>query len=129
MSNDPSSGAPATVLVVDDDPEILNMLNVRLSNSGYRVVTATDGDAALKTAEDEQPDLVVLDVMMPMKTGWEVARELRQNEATKDVKIIMLTAIGPQMNEMTAPLYGADKHIDKPFDFKKLEQAIEELLS
>ena len=128
MGNDASSGEPTTVLVVDDDPEILNMLEVRLSNTGYRVITARDGEAAIKQAEDEQPRVVVLDVMMPKKTGWEVARALRQNEATKDVKILMLTAIGPQMNEMTAPLYGADAHIDKPFDFKKLEKAIAELL-
>lgn len=117
-----------TILVVDDDPEILNMLNVRLSNSGYHVITATDGELALEKAENEQPAIVVLDVMMPKKTGWEVARALRQNEATKDIKIVMLTAIGPQMNEMTAPLYGADAYIDKPFDFKKLETAIAELL-
>ncbi|MCG8418640.1 MAG: response regulator [Proteobacteria bacterium] len=129
MTGAVNSGDSTTVLVVDDDPEILNMLNIRLSNAGYRVVTASDGEIALQHAEHEKPRVVVLDVMMPKKTGWEVARALRQNEATRDIKILMLTAIGPQMNEMTAPLYGADAYIDKPFDFKKLEKAIADLLS
>ena len=128
MSDVAGSGKSATILVVDDDPEILNMLNVRLSNSGYTVITATDGEVALQKAEEHQPQVVVLDVMMPKKTGWEVARSMRQNEATRDIKIVMLTAIGPQMNEMTSPLYGADAFIDKPFDFRKLEDAIDGLL-
>ncbi|MEM9489139.1 MAG: response regulator [Myxococcota bacterium] len=129
MSQTASSGNSTTILIADDDPEILNMLNIRLSNSGYRVVTAEDGEAALRQAEDEQPRLVVLDVMMPKKTGWEVARALRQNNVTKNVKIVMLTAIGHHVNEMTSPLYGADAHLDKPFDFRKLEDVIAGLLS
>lgn len=116
------------VLVVDDDPDILQMLEMRLSNSGYDVATAADGEEALTRAKQTNPHLVVLDVMMPKMNGWEVARALRQEEATKDVKIIMLTAIGPHVNEMTSPLYGANAHLDKPFDFKKLEASISELL-
>ena len=124
-SQDPRS---AKVLVVDDDPEILKMLKMRLSNSGYDVSTAADGQQAVDRAREVQPHLVVLDVMMPKMNGWEVARALRQEEGTKNVKIIMLTAIGPHVNEMTSPLYGADAHLDKPFDFKTLEATIAELL-
>lgn len=116
------------VLVVDDDPDILQMLAMRLSNSGYDVATAADGEEAIERALQTNPHLVVLDVMMPKMNGWEVARALRQKEITKDVKIIMLTAIGPHVNEMTSPLYGANAHLDKPFDFKKLEASISELL-
>ncbi len=114
----------ATILVADDDPSILAMLRARLGAIGYRVVTAADGDAALEVARRERPQLVVLDVMMPSMTGWEVARELRADPVTRPVKIIMLTAIGPDMNEMTSPLYGADAYLDKPFEFTALEAEI-----
>jgi DNA-binding response OmpR family regulator len=68
--------------------------------------------------------VVVLDVMMPRKNGWEVARELRSDPALRNVGIVMLTAIGEKVNEMTSPLYGADEYIDKPFDFADLEGRI-----
>jgi DNA-binding response OmpR family regulator len=120
--------ARKTILVVDDDPEIVTMLSLRLGKRGYRVVSATDGNAALAAAARERPDLVVLDVMMPGKTGWEVAHSLRHDPVTDHVKIVMLTAIGEQVNEMTSPLYGADAHIDKPFEFDNLEKTIARLL-
>lgn len=104
------------------------MLTMRLTKSGYQVVTASDGQEAIEKVQSESPDLVVLDVMMPKLNGWEVARALRQEEATRSVKIIMLTAIGPHVNEMTSPLYGADAHIDKPFEFRELEARIQRLL-
>jgi DNA-binding response OmpR family regulator len=117
-----------TILVVDDDPEIVTMLSLRLGKRGYRVVSATDGNAALAAAHRERPDLVVLDVMMPGKTGWEVARTLRHDPVSGNVKIVMLTAIGEQVNEMTSPLYGADAHIDKPFEFERLEEIVAKLV-
>jgi DNA-binding response OmpR family regulator len=123
-----SKAGARTILVVDDDPEIVNMLSLRLGKRGYRVVSAMDGNAAIASAQREKPDLVVLDVMMPGKTGWEVARNLRHDPSTEKVKIVMLTAIGEQVNEMTSPLYGADAHIDKPFEFDTLEQTIHRLL-
>lgn len=104
------------------------MLNLRLGKRGYRVIEASDGESALALARAEQPALVVLDIMMPKMNGWEVARSLRQNADTRDIKIIVLTAIGAQINEMTSPLYGADAHIDKPFQFTDLEAKIDELL-
>jgi len=117
-----------TILVADDDPEILGMLSLRLQKRGYKVLEAADGDRALEEARTRKPDLIVLDVMMPGRNGWEVARVLRQEEATKDVGIIMLTAIGEKMNEMTSPLYGADAFIDKPFEFGDLEKQIAAVL-
>jgi len=118
----------ATILVADDDPSILDMLRTRLGAAGYRVLTAADGTDAIDLARRELPRLVVLDVMMPTMSGWEVARELRADPATQPVKIIMLTAIGPGMNEMTSPLYGADAYLDKPFEFTALEAEIARLL-
>ena len=120
---------PASILVVDDDPEIVTMLNTRLTKRGYRIVTAGDGNRAIELAKRERPDLVLLDVMMPGKSGWEVARALKQDPVTQNVKIVMVSAIGEKTNEITAPIYGADAHVDKPFEFEKLEKVIAGLLA
>jgi CheY-like chemotaxis protein len=117
-----------SILVVDDDPEIVTLLSTRLSRRGYKISTASDGTSALELVKKELPDLVLLDVMMPGKSGWEVARALKQDPATQAVKIMMVTAIGEKTNEITAPIYGADAHIDKPFEFEKLEKMIQGLL-
>lgn len=117
-----------TVLVVDDDPEIVTMVSMRLSKRGYHVVTANDGNEALEAARRERPALIVLDVMMPGKNGWEVVRALKQDPVTEKVKIVMLTAIGEQVNAMTSSLYGADAYIDKPFDFTVLEKTVAKLV-
>ena len=119
---------PKTILVVDDDPEILSMLQLRLEKRGYKVLTASDGKEALVVAKRSRPALMILDVMMPAKNGWEVARALKQDPVTEDIKILMLTAIGAQVNEMTSPLYGADAYLDKPFKFDDLDQALAKLL-
>lgn len=129
MTKAAGSRAPKKILVVDDDPAILGMLDIRLGKRGYQVLTAADGEQALAQARQEKPALVVLDVMMPRMNGWEVARALRQDATTQDIKIVMLTAIGAQMNEMTSPLYGVDAYLDKPFQFAELEKKIDELLA
>lgn len=119
---------PASILVVDDDPEIVTMLGTRLTKRGYKISTASDGNQALELAKRELPDLVLLDVMMPGKSGWEVARALKQDPVTQRVKIVMVSAIGEKTNELTAPIYGADAHVDKPFEFAQLESVIAKLL-
>jgi DNA-binding response OmpR family regulator len=123
-----ASKETARILVVDDDPEILAMLGTRLTKRGYHVSTAGDGHTALALAKKELPDLVLLDVMMPGKSGWEVARAIKQDPTTHGIKIVMVTAIGAAVNEMTSPLYGADAHVDKPFEFEHLEKLIGNLL-
>ncbi len=117
------------VLVVDDDPTILRMVSTSLGKRDYEVITAVDGNSALVEARAQEPALVVLDVMMPGMSGWEVARELRRDPATKAIKIIMLTADVKDVNEMTSPLYGADAYLDKPVEFRELENKIAELLA
>ena len=82
----------------------------------------------LRYARERHPDVVILDVMMPGKNGWEVARELRGDADLRRIGIIMLTAIGEKVNEMTSPLYGADDYVDKPFDFADLEQRLKSVL-
>ena len=117
------------ILIADDDPEILTMLGIRLSKKGYQVLEAVDGNQTLNLARKHHPDLVLLDVMMPGKNGWEVAKELRADEEFSNVGIVMLTAIGEKVNEMTSPLYGADAYVDKPFDFSDLEKKIKDVLT
>jgi len=125
------------ILVVDDDPEIMTLLSTRLGKSGYKVSTAPDGNKALEVARREHPDLIVLDVMMPGKSGWEVARILKQAPETQDIKIVMFTAMGAA-NAITAPIYGADAavdksvadaQVDKPFEFAEVERVIADLLA
>jgi DNA-binding response OmpR family regulator len=122
-------GKKQMVLVADDDPEILSMISLRLQKRGFDVIEAADGIETLKQARTQKPDIIVLDVMMPGKNGWEVAKELRHDESTKDVGILVLTAIGETMNEMTSPLYGADDFLDKPFEFGELEKKISNVLA
>ncbi len=123
-----SKGTGANILVVDDDPEIVSMLSTRLSKRGYNVTTAPGGHRALELAKRERPDVVLLDVMMPGKSGWEVARALKQDPVTHGIKIVMVTAIGDQMYELTSLLYGADAHLDKPSESEKLEKIIASLV-
>jgi DNA-binding response OmpR family regulator len=123
------AGKSATILVADDDPEILSLVSRRLAKRGYQVLEAVDGVQTLALAREQHPDLVVLDVMMPGKNGWEVAKELRADEATRGIGIVVLTAIGEKMNEMTSPLYGADDYVDKPFEFADLEARIDAVLA
>lgn len=120
---------PARILVVDDDPEIVTMLSTRLSKRGYQVSTASDGHKAIELAKKELPDVILLDVMMPGKSGWEVARAIKQDPTTHAVKIVIVSAIGEKTNEITAPIYGADAHVDKPFEFEHLERVIAQLLA
>ncbi|HWM84222.1 MAG TPA: response regulator [Kofleriaceae bacterium] len=131
MSKGPAAdqSRPATILVVDDALEILALLETRLRRRGFDVMTAADGEAALVAARARTPDLVILDIMMPRRNGWEVARALKKDPATQATKIVVLTAIGEQVNEITSPLYGADAYLDKPFDFDELERIIDDLLA
>lgn len=116
------------LLIADDDPEILSMLSLRFNKKGYEVMEAADGNETLRAARERPPDALILDVMMPGKNGWEVARELRGDPALSNVGIVMLTAIGARVNEMTSPLYGADEYVDKPFDFGDLEGRVRKVI-
>ncbi len=117
------------ILIADDDPEILTLLSIRLGKKGYDIIEAVDGTQTLAQARRHHPDLVLLDVMMPGKNGWEVAKELRADEELRNIGIVMLSAIGEKVNEITSPLYGADACIDKPFDFVDLELTIRKILN
>lgn len=125
------SAAPSRkplLLIADDDPEILGLLSLRFAKAGFDVIEAADGLATLRQARERRPDVLILDVMMPGRTGWEVARELRSDEQLGNVGIVMLTAIGETMNAVTSPLYGADEYVDKPFEFPALEARVRRVL-
>jgi len=116
------------LLLADDDMEILRIMRKRLSKRGYQLIEAANGEEALQTALAERPNLIVLDVMMPRLNGWEVCKYIRDREAYNDMGVVMLTAIGPKLNELTSPLYGADEYLDKPFVLEELETAIKQML-
>ncbi|HJL14661.1 MAG TPA: response regulator [Sandaracinaceae bacterium LLY-WYZ-13_1] len=119
-----------TVLVADDDVEILGLVTRHLkSYDDVEILEASDGEEALKLARREKPDLVILDVMMPGMTGWEVCRAIREDDALSKTGVIMLTGIGERLNEMTSPLYGADEYLDKPFEFEALDALIHKVVA
>jgi two-component system, OmpR family, alkaline phosphatase synthesis response regulator PhoP len=106
------------VLIADDEPDILEILKYNLSREGYEVVTAKDGDEALEKARRTQPDLVILDVMMPKKTGVEVCQLLRAQQAFKETLIVFLTAVNDEGTQIRGLETGADDYISKPISPK-----------
>jgi two-component system alkaline phosphatase synthesis response regulator PhoP len=106
------------VLIADDEPDILEILKYNLSNEGYEVITAKDGDEALEKARRTQPDLIILDVMMPKKTGVEVCQLLRSLPAFKETLIIFLTAVNDEGTQIKGLETGADDYISKPISPK-----------
>jgi len=116
------------VLVADDEPSMLALLSAYIRSKGYRVLEASDGDMAWQLAHQHLPNAVVLDVMMPGMSGWEVCKKIRESVSLAHTGVVMLTGIGESLNELTSPLYGADAYIDKPFEFAELEARIRETL-
>jgi len=117
------------LLVVDDDINQIRLVRERFTKQGHQVLEAINGEEGLEVALVEKPDVILLDVMMPVMNGWELCKYLRNRREFDDVGIIMLTAIGPNLNEMTSPLYGADDFVDKPFLFTDLEEKIEKVMA
>ena len=108
------------ILIADDEPDILEILEYNLTVEGYTVVKAKDGDEALHTAKQQQPDLIILDVMMPRKTGMEVCQILRSQPDFADTRIIMLTALNDEANHIKGLEMGADDYVSKPISPKVL---------
>jgi DNA-binding response OmpR family regulator len=114
----------ARVLVADDEPHLLRLVKFRLEREGYEVLTATDGEAALKVAREERPDLCVLDAMMPKRSGFDVLRELRSDDGFAGMKVIMLTARAQDRDVDVGFSLGADDYITKPFSPQELRVRI-----
>ncbi len=113
------------ILVVDDDLHICEVLKMNLENAGYEVKTAGDGAEAVDTFRTYEPDLVLLDIMMPRKDGWQVCREIREQSAKP---IIMLSAKGEVFDKVLGLELGADDFMVKPFDMKEVEARIKAVL-
>lgn len=117
-----------TILVVEDDPALAELLRYNLAREGFAVTTAADGDAALAAAEDSPPDLMVLDWMIPGLSGIEVCRRLRRRDATRAMPIIMLTARGEETDRIEGLESGADDYMVKPFSPGELAARIRAVL-
>ncbi|MGM9993381.1 MAG: response regulator transcription factor RpaB [Candidatus Avigastranaerophilus sp.] len=113
------------ILVADDEASIRRILEARLSMIGYEIITATDGEEAIAAFNKHNPDLIVLDVMMPKIDGYGVTREIRR---TSDVPIIILTALGDVSERITGLELGADDYVIKPFSPKELEARVKAVL-
>ena len=104
-----------TILVAEDQRTILNLIEFKLKNSGYNVIVVEDGLSALQKAKTLKPDLILLDVMMPLMTGFEVLAELKKDDLTKDIPVLILTAQTREDEVLKGLELGADDYILKPF--------------
>ena len=120
--------AKPLILLADDDVDIRTLVRLAIESIDCDIIEASDGEIALEQILVEAPNLVVLDVMMPGLTGWEVCKYVKSKEGYKEIQILMLTAVGETVNQMTAPLYGADAYLDKPFDMDEIVHVIQDLL-
>jgi two-component system phosphate regulon response regulator PhoB len=116
------------ILVVDDEPDITALVAYHLAKAGYRVSTAANGPDALKAAREERPDIVILDVMLPGVSGYDVLAELRRREETRDVGVILLTARREEPDRIRGLSLGADDYLTKPFSPAELGLRVNALL-
>ena len=129
-TDDSESKAVGTkrVLLVDDDPEIIDAIRYALESRGYQIFIARDGNQGLAMAEREDPDLVILDMMMPKRSGFLVLEKLRRTRPVP-VRVIMITANEGSRHKAYAEMLGVDDYIRKPFAMDKLVDAVQRLLS
>ena len=116
------------ILVADDEPFIVRSLTFVLKKQGYKTITATDGEEAVTKIQEEKPDLVCLDVMMPKKTGFEVCQEVRANPELSDLYIIMLTARGQEADRERGLRLGVNEFMTKPFSPSKIIERVKAAL-
>jgi DNA-binding response OmpR family regulator len=121
------SETPRKVLIVDDEPNIVTALEFLLKRSGYEVLLATNGAEALEQVERNRPDVVLMDVMMPIKSGFEVCQRMRERPELSHVKIVMLSAKGSEAEVNKGLSLGADLYITKPFSTQELVATINRL--
>ena len=117
-----------TILVADDESHILNVVSLKLRNAGYRVVTASDGQEALRAAREEHPDLLITDYHMPLLSGIELCRRLKQDPATAGIPAVMLTARGYTLEPQDTADSGILRMLSKPFSPRHLLATVIEVL-
>lgn len=116
------------ILVAEDEPGILESLDFILRRAGWSISTVTDGEAALEAVRRLHPRVIVLDLMLPKRTGFEVLKQMKTDKATRDVPILILTAKGQQRDRKTAEELGADRFVTKPYANEDVIGAVRELL-
>lgn len=119
-----------TILIVDDDPDILTAITTSLADSGAAIETATDGNSAVTLNEEKSPDLVILDIMLPQKSGFLVLEKLRQGKPRgSKPRVIMITGNQGKRHKQYAESLGVDAYLNKPFRMEALLEAAEKLLT
>ncbi len=116
------------ILIVEDDPKSMILTKDLLKISGYATIQATDGQQGVELAKSAKPDLILMDIMMPKKDGYAACHDIKSDKATKHIPIVMLTAVGYELNKKLARQFGADGYITKPFDRQELIDTISPLL-
>lgn len=116
--------ARAKILVVDDEPDLVSTIQYRLEWSNCEVITASNGKEGLEKAASEKPDLILLDIKMPVMNGQEMLKRLREHPDLKDIPVIMVTVVCEQQDIATASSYGIADYVTKPFDFTELTEKI-----
>jgi DNA-binding response OmpR family regulator len=116
------------ILIVDDEPYILNILDFSLDAEGYRVLQASDGEEAMRMAQEQTPDLVVMDVMMPRLDGFETCKRLKEDVRTADIPVVLLTARNSREDRSRGEAVKADGYITKPFSPQRLLDTVQDFL-
>lgn len=120
--------AEQTILIIEDEQSLLDVLTYNLSKEGFEVISAADGREGLRRAQASLPDLVILDLMLPVMDGLELCRQLRGDSRTQNLRILMLTARSEEVDEIVGFNMGADDYVTKPFKMKPLIHRIKALL-
>ena len=116
------------ILIVDDSPTELEFMKKAVNEGGYDLMTASNGDEAIKKSIEFQPDLIILDVVMPVRDGFSVCRELKKNPATKDIKVIIVTSKNKPLDKAWSMKQGADSYIAKPFEPSVLSDEVANMI-
>ena len=117
-----------TILIVEDEPKNMTLTRDILKISGYETIEAVDGRQGIDKAKSAKPNLILMDIMMPKMDGYAACREIKADPATKNIPVIMLTAVGYDLNKKLAKQMGADGYVTKPFSRQQLVDAITLLL-
>jgi CheY-like chemotaxis protein len=117
------------VLIVEDDPKSLTLTRDLLQISGYITIAATNGEQGVELAKKKKPDLILMDIMMPKMDGYTACHAIKADETTKKIPVLMLTAVGHELNKQLAKQTGADGYITKPFGRQELMDTISHFLA
>jgi len=120
--------AKQKILIIEDEQSLIDVLSYNLSKEGFEVIAATDGQEGLRLAQNGLPDLVILDLMLPVIDGLHICRKIRGNPKTQDIRVLMLTARSEEVDEIVGFSMGADDYVTKPFKIKPLIHRIKALL-